>query len=79
MAEIQTIKAEARSKLGTGGARDTRRSGRVPAIVYGEKADPQSVSVDLKEIDREIHKTSDRKSTRLNSSHEFVSRMPSSA
>jgi len=58
MAEIQTIKAEARSKLGTGGARDTRRSGRVPAIVYGEKADPQSVSVDLKEIDREIHKTS---------------------
>ncbi|MGE0095115.1 MAG: 50S ribosomal protein L25/general stress protein Ctc [Alphaproteobacteria bacterium] len=58
MAEIQTIKAEARSKLGTGGARDTRRGGRIPAIVYGEKAEPQPVSVDLKEIDREIHKTS---------------------
>lgn len=58
MAEIQTIKAEARSKVGTGGARDARRGGRVPAIVYGEKAEPQPVSVDLKEIDREIHKTS---------------------
>lgn len=58
MAEIQTIKAEARGKLGTGGARDARRGGRVPAIVYGEKAEPQPVSVDLKEIDREIHKTS---------------------
>ncbi len=58
MAEIQTIKAEARSKIGTGGARDARRGGRVPAIVYGEKAEPQPVSVDLKQIDREIHKTS---------------------
>lgn len=58
MAEIQTIKAEARSKTGTGGARDARRAGRVPAIVYGEKAEPQPVSVDLKQIDREIHKTS---------------------
>lgn len=58
MAEIQIIKAESRSKVGTGGARDARRGGRVPAIVYGEKAEPQPVSVDLKEIDREIHKTS---------------------
>lgn len=58
MAEIQTIKAEARPKVGTGGARETRRKGRIPAIVYGEKAEPLAVSVDVMQIDREIHKTS---------------------
>ena len=31
------------------------------------------------ELDREIRENLDRKSTRLNSSHEWISRMPSSA
>ena len=34
---------------------------------------------DFAHIDPVYFSTSDRKSTRLNSSHEFVSRMPSSA
>ena len=35
--------------------------------------------VDMQKIVRNVVKDIDRKSTRLNSSHEFVSRMPSSA
>ena len=42
---------------------------------YGELGDELSVELDA-ETRNEL---ADRKSTRLNSSHEFVSRMPSSA
>ena len=44
---------------------------------FGKKVWQQTEG-DLKEIIRS-HYPQDRKSTRLNSSHEFVSRMPSSA
>ena len=42
---------------------------------YGEARALKDISLPL--YDRKV--TGDRKSTRLNSSHEFVSRMPSSA
>ncbi|HEX4871727.1 MAG TPA: 50S ribosomal protein L25/general stress protein Ctc [Nevskiaceae bacterium] len=44
------IEAEVRTEQGTGASRRLRRTGRVPAIVYGGKKDPQQISVDHNEL-----------------------------
>src|SRR3972149_798549 len=55
MTVTQAMKASARPKAGKGAARATRRSGRVPGVIYGEKQPPVSISVDATEITRRIH------------------------
>ncbi|GBE43394.1 MAG TPA: 50S ribosomal protein L25/general stress protein Ctc [Rhizobiales bacterium] len=50
MAEISQIKAAMRDQTGKGAARAARREGRIPAIIYGDNTDPQTVSVDDKEL-----------------------------
>jgi large subunit ribosomal protein L25 len=55
MAEAVELKAWARGSSGKGGARAERREGRVPGIVYGDKQEPQAISVDYRTIDRQIH------------------------
>ena len=50
MPEIHTIRAEARDRAGKGPARSTRRSGRVPGVLYGEKEPPQLISVEPREL-----------------------------
>lgn len=49
--EILTLTAEKREKAGTRVSRRLRRTGRVPAIVYGHKQDPVTISVDHDELD----------------------------
>jgi large subunit ribosomal protein L25 len=56
MAAVETISAEARDRAGKGPARESRRNGRVPAVIYGDKKEPTLISLDPKEIDRHIHK-----------------------
>jgi large subunit ribosomal protein L25 len=56
MAELITIRAEARDRAGKGAARATRRDGRVPGVLYGDKKPPVLITVDPKELDRELHK-----------------------
>tara|TARA_B100000959_G_scaffold280161_1_gene341516 strand:+ start:690 stop:1358 length:669 start_codon:yes stop_codon:yes gene_type:complete len=48
--ETPQIKIELREKLGTRYAQRLRKSGRLPASIYGSGSDPVSVSVDEKEI-----------------------------
>jgi large subunit ribosomal protein L25 len=50
MAQVSEIKASARERSGTGGARATRREKRVPGIVYGDKGEPQTIALDQKEL-----------------------------
>jgi large subunit ribosomal protein L25 len=45
MSKIVNIKAAQRSKAGKGAARAVRREGLVPGVVYGDKKDPQIVSM----------------------------------
>jgi len=54
MAEIATIAAERRERAGKGPARAARRAGRVPGVIYGSKKDPAMVTVDPRELDREL-------------------------
>ena len=56
MADITQLTAEARDKGPRSSARELRRTGRVPGIVYGGGKDPKQMSLDIvalrKEIDR---------------------------
>jgi large subunit ribosomal protein L25 len=45
MSKIVQLKAAARGRAGKGAARSVRREGRVPAVVYGDKQEPQLVSL----------------------------------
>ena len=54
MAEFQEIKAAARERTGTAAARALRREGRVPAIIYGDKKQPELVSLDNAELWRYV-------------------------
>ena len=46
MADITKLAAEIRERAGKGAARATRREGRVPAVIYGNKFDPVMISID---------------------------------
>jgi len=44
------LPAETRTEFGKGGARRTRRAGKVPAVIYGHGADPKHVSLPAHEL-----------------------------
>ena len=48
--KVVTMKTETRDPEGTASARRLRRSGRVPAVVYGDGAEPVHVSLDTREF-----------------------------
>jgi large subunit ribosomal protein L25 len=56
MTEVTIIAAEIRERAGKGAARATRRSGRVPGVIYGNKLEPMLIALTPKELDREIHR-----------------------
>jgi large subunit ribosomal protein L25 len=55
MAEALELKAWTRARTGKGGARASRREGRIPGILYGDKATPQTIAVDYKAISQQLH------------------------
>ncbi|MBI3706800.1 MAG: 50S ribosomal protein L25/general stress protein Ctc, partial [Proteobacteria bacterium] len=54
MVETVKIVAKARQRAGKGAARATRRSGRVPAVIYGGKLPPALIDLDPKAVIAEI-------------------------
>src|SRR5690606_522640 len=54
MSTAQAMKATARPQVGKGAARATRRSGRVPGVIYGDKKAPLSISLDAAEVGKRI-------------------------
>ena len=55
MSKIVNIKAAARGRAGKGAARSVRREGLVPGVVYGDKKDPQIISLTYKEIEPHVN------------------------
>lgn len=49
------LKAEARELVGKGSAREVRRNGKVPAVIYGDKQPPLAISLPYKEVFYKIH------------------------
>lgn len=56
MSEVHSLGAQPRARAGKGAARQTRREGRVPGVIYGNKQEPVMISVDPTELTRELHK-----------------------
>ncbi len=52
MADTEVIEAVAREGVGKGASRALRRQGRVPAVIYGDKKAPETISVERREIER---------------------------
>ncbi len=55
MTKIASFAAEARQQAGKGPARALRRDGRVPAVIYGEEKEPEAISLDARDLSRELH------------------------
>ncbi|MFG1301010.1 50S ribosomal protein L25/general stress protein Ctc [Xanthobacter sp. V3C-3] len=55
MTAIKELKAVARPRAGKGAARAERRAGRVPAVIYGEKQEPVTISLNFIEINKIIY------------------------
>lgn len=49
MAEVR-LSADIRTEFGKGGARRTRRAGKIPAVLYGHGADPKHISLPAREF-----------------------------
>ena len=55
MAEALELRAWTRARTGKGGARASRREGRIPGILYGDKSTPQTIDVDYKAVNQQLH------------------------
>ncbi|MEX3011986.1 50S ribosomal protein L25/general stress protein Ctc [Hoeflea sp. TYP-13] len=55
MSNSYELKAEARERVGKGSARELRRSGMIPAVIYGDKQPPLSIALPYKEVTMKIH------------------------
>lgn len=54
MANVINFPAEKRDRAGKGAARATRRAGRVPGVIYGNKQDPVMISLDPVELWKQV-------------------------
>jgi large subunit ribosomal protein L25 len=54
MADITVMAAMPRDKVGKGSARAARREGRVPAVIYGDGKAPLSITVERKQLIRDM-------------------------
>jgi large subunit ribosomal protein L25 len=50
MSDMLELSAETRDRVGKGASRALRREGRVPAVIYGNKEDPQGIHVNEREL-----------------------------
>ena len=55
MATTATITARSRDSRGKGAARQTRREGRIPGVLYGHGEDSVPLSVDANELHKLVH------------------------
>ncbi|MEE2996574.1 MAG: 50S ribosomal protein L25/general stress protein Ctc [Pseudomonadota bacterium] len=54
MAEVETIPASPREAAGKGSARQARRDGQVPAVIYGNKEEPITLTLERRLLNREL-------------------------
>lgn len=52
MSNISTLSARARDRAGKGSARAARREGLVPAVIYGDKKDPFTITVTQRDLEK---------------------------
>ena len=55
MATVKEMKATARPKSGKGAARNSRRTGNVPGVIYGDNKPPVLVLLEHDELKQRIY------------------------
>jgi large subunit ribosomal protein L25 len=55
MSTENTLKAQARDRVGKGASRELRRNKLVPAVIYGDNKDPLPIALDSKDITHRLH------------------------
>jgi len=55
MSDQSTLAAEIRERAGKGSARAARREGRIPAVIYGGKKEPLSITILEKDLVKQLH------------------------
>lgn len=56
MSELISLKATARPRAGKGAARQARRDGNVPAVIYGDSKTPETISIDYNTLWKQVLK-----------------------
>jgi large subunit ribosomal protein L25 len=56
MAKVITIAAEPRERVGKGASRAARRAGQVPAVIYGDNKDPETIQIPQNEVIRLLNR-----------------------
>ena len=54
MSDVVTLAAEARPEAGRGGARQARREGRIPAVIYGNKEPSTLITLPAAELQKQL-------------------------
>ena len=54
MVEVESVPASARASVGKGPARQTRRDGNVPAVIYGNKEKPILLSLEHRVLTKQL-------------------------
>jgi large subunit ribosomal protein L25 len=54
--QLTELAATARPRAGKGAARQARRDGRVPAVIYGDNQPPETISLDYNELWKQVLK-----------------------
>ncbi len=56
MSEIKELMVEPRERAGKGSSRAARREGLVPAVIYGDKKDPEMITIKRNELIKVLNK-----------------------
>ena len=54
--QLTALKATVRANAGKGAARQARREGKVPGVIYGENQTPQTINIDYNELWKQVLK-----------------------
>ena len=57
MTTVSALNVELREAIGKGASRALRRTGRVPAVLYGGQDEPIHFSLEPVQLDKELHRT----------------------
>jgi large subunit ribosomal protein L25 len=52
MSDALTLSAQQRDRAGKGASRALRREGRVPAVIYGDKKDPETIHIEERALNK---------------------------
>lgn len=55
MSDVIELSAQTRDRVGKGSARAARRAGLIPAVIYGDKKDPISVTLEERALVKQLH------------------------